>query len=68
MADLSAEELNTIAQEAYAYSDPLVTMDVSRRQFTNIEGGKMTGRGPMNTFSNVRDPRRPLGTAAGAKG
>jgi hypothetical protein len=50
----STEELNAIAQEAYIYLYPLVTMDVSRRQFTNIESGKMPGRGPMNTFSNIR--------------
>jgi hypothetical protein len=29
-------------------------MDVTRKQFTNIESGKMLGRGPMNTFSQMR--------------
>jgi hypothetical protein len=28
-------------------------MDLTRRQFTNIEPGKEFGRGPMNTFVNV---------------
>jgi hypothetical protein len=28
-------------------------MDVSRRQFTNVELGKEFGKGPMNTFVNV---------------
>ena len=30
-------------------------MDVSRRQLTNIEAGKMAGRGPMNTFTHFRE-------------
>lgn len=51
---VSAEEAAAIAQEAYIYLYPLVTMDVSRRQLTNIEPGKMVGRGPMNTFSHIR--------------
>lgn len=29
-------------------------MDVSRRQLTNIEPGKMPGRGPMNSFTHMR--------------
>lgn len=29
-------------------------MDVTRRQLTNIEPGKMYGRGPMNTFAHIR--------------
>jgi len=51
---ISAEEAQTIAQEAYIYLYPLITMDVSRRQLTNAEAGKMFGRGPMNTFSHMR--------------
>jgi hypothetical protein len=50
----SPEEAQAIALEAYIYLYPLIMMDVSRRQLTNIEAGKMIGRGPMNTFSNVR--------------
>ena len=49
-----AEEAYEIGMEAYVYLYPLVTMDVSRRQLTNIEAGKMTGRGPMNTFTHIR--------------
>jgi len=52
---ISAQEAETIAQEAYVYLYSLVTMDVSRRQLTNIEAGKMIGRGPMNTFTHIRE-------------
>ena len=51
---VSMQDAHDIAAEAYVFLYPLVTMDVSRRQLTNIESGKMVGRGPMNTFSNVR--------------
>jgi hypothetical protein len=50
---LTAEEAYAIGVEAYLYFYPLVTMDVTRRQFTNIEPGKEFGKGPMNTFVNV---------------
>ena len=48
------EEAYQIGMEAYVYFYPLVTMDVTRRQLTNIEAGKMVARGPMNTFSHLR--------------
>jgi hypothetical protein len=50
----STDEMQVIAQEAYVYLYPLITMDITRRQATNIEAGKMPGRGPMNAFSNIR--------------
>ena len=53
-ASVTAEEAQTIAQEAYIYVYPLVIMDVTRKHFTNIEAGKMFARGPMNTFSHAR--------------
>ena len=52
-ADLTQQEANEIAVEAYIYAYPLITMDVSRRQFTNIEAGKVVGRGPANTFAHI---------------
>jgi hypothetical protein len=51
---LTAEEAQSIAQEAYIYFYPLVLMDVTRKHFTNIEPDKMFARGPMNTFSHAR--------------
>ena len=44
---------HAVAVDAYVYFYPLVTMDLTRRQFTNIEAGKEFGKGPMNTFVNV---------------
>ena len=52
---ISPQEAAAIATEAYVYLYPLITMDVTRRQLTNIEAGKMTGRGPMNTFVHFRE-------------
>jgi hypothetical protein len=52
-ASISGEEAHAIAVEAYVYLYPLVTMDVTRRQFTNIQSGKEIGKGPMNMFHHV---------------
>lgn len=51
---ITTEEARTIAQEAYVYFYPLVTMDVTRRQLTNVEAGASEIGGPMNTFVNVQ--------------
>lgn len=51
---LSAQEAYEIALDAYVYFYPLVTMDVTRRQMTNLEEGKKPGYGPMNTFTHTR--------------
>jgi len=50
---ITEQEAQAIAVDAYLYLYPLVTMDVTRRQFTNIEPGKELGKGPMNMFHNV---------------
>lgn len=50
---ISEQQARDIAVEAYVYLYPLVSMDVTRRQITNIEPGKGFG-GPMNTFANIR--------------
>ena len=53
LAAVSEQEAHAIGVDAYLYFYPLITMDVTRRQLTNIEPGKEIGRGPMNTFANV---------------
>ncbi|MCX5577000.1 DUF1254 domain-containing protein [Kaistia terrae] len=50
---LTKEQAQAIGTDAYLYFYPLITMDLTRLQSTNIEPGKELGRGPMNTFVNV---------------
>lgn len=50
---VTPEEAHTIGVEAYIYFYPLLTMDITRKQFTNIEPGKEFGKGPMNMFVSV---------------
>jgi hypothetical protein len=54
-AHLAATEAQAqaLAVDAYIYFYPLLSMDISRRTFTNVEPGKVFGKGPMNTFTNV---------------
>ncbi len=51
--DIDAQEAHAIAIDAYLYFYPLITMDLTRKQMTNIEAGKEFGKGPMNAFANV---------------
>ncbi len=50
---ISEAQARAIAVNAYVYFYPLITMDVTRKQATNIEAGKVFGRGPANMFVNV---------------
>lgn len=50
---ISEKEAHEIAVDAYIYCYPLVTMDLTRLQSTNIEPGKEFGKGPMNMFVNI---------------
>ncbi len=50
---ITQEEAHAIAVDAYVYFYPIMSMDVSRKQFTNVEQGKEAFKGPMNTFVNV---------------
>jgi hypothetical protein len=47
---LTEQEAQSIAVDAYVYFYPLLSMDVSRKQFTN---GTSDFKSPMNTFMNV---------------
>jgi hypothetical protein len=44
------DEVHDIGVDTYVYLYPLVTMEVSRRQLTNAEPGKLPLHGPMNSF------------------
>jgi hypothetical protein len=50
MTDAQADQLVT---EAYVYAYPLVTMEMTRRQFTNVAKPEAT-RAPMGQFANLR--------------
>ena len=47
---ITEQEAHAIAVDAYVYFYPLLSMDVSRKQFIN---GTTDFKGPMNTFVNV---------------
>lgn len=44
----------TLALEAYIYLYPLMLMETTRKQMTNVKAGVTIGRGPANQFSHVR--------------
>src|ERR1035441_4782586 len=50
---INEQEAFEIGVEAFTYLYSMVLMDVTRRQATNIEAGKVIGRGPMNAFAHV---------------
>jgi hypothetical protein len=49
---VTEQEAQSIARDAYNYFYPLVTMDVTRKQLTNVEPGKGICA-PMNGLFNV---------------
>jgi hypothetical protein len=50
---ITEQEAHAIGVDAYLYFYPLVLMDLTRKQSTNIEAGKEIAKGPMNAFTNV---------------
>jgi hypothetical protein len=50
---ITEAEAHAIAVDAYIYFYPLLSMDISRKTFTNVEPGKEFGKGPMNVFTNI---------------
>lgn len=58
-AMVDAQTAYDIGVEGYTFLYPLVLMDVTRRQMTNVEAaGQVTGRGPADVFVNI--PAFPL--------
>lgn len=54
-APTEAQALYEIGVDAYTYAYPLVLMDVTRAQATNVERpGETFGRGPPDTFAHAR--------------
>ena len=51
-SSVNEQEAQSIARDAYIYFYPLVTMDVTRKQLTNVEPGKGIGA-PMNMLFSV---------------
>jgi len=49
-APITKEAAHAIGMDAYVYFYSLLSMDVTRKQFTNIEAGKEFGKGPMNMW------------------
>ena len=52
-AKISEEEAHSIGVRAYIYFYSLITMDVTRKQLSNVEPGKASIGGPMNMFNNI---------------
>jgi len=53
---ISREQAYEIARDAYIYAYPIVTMDVSMRQSTNVPDAKTTPlRAPINQFAHARN-------------
>lgn len=56
-SEITPEQAHSIGIDVYTYLYPLLSMDLTRKQFTNIEPGKEIGKGPMNMFVNL--PKYP---------
>ena len=50
---ITEDEAHSIGVDAYLYFYPLVSMDVTRKQLTNMEAGPGSFGGPMNRFANI---------------
>jgi hypothetical protein len=50
---LTEQEAHAIGADAYLYFYPLILMDLTRKQSTNIQPGKEIAKGPMDMFVSV---------------
>jgi hypothetical protein len=50
---VTPQEAEAVAVNAYIYFYPLLTMDITRKQSTNIDPGRELGKGPMNMFVSL---------------
>jgi hypothetical protein len=50
---ISESQAHAIGVDAYVFFYSMITMDLTRKQSTNIEAGKEFGKGSMNMFVNV---------------
>ncbi|MGA9866646.1 MAG: DUF1254 domain-containing protein [Acetobacteraceae bacterium] len=60
---LTEQQAHAIAVDAYIYFYPLMSIEITREQFTNVEPGKEPLKGPANTFVNA--PAYPPGDYKG---
>src|SRR5215475_1515075 len=49
---ISSQEAHAIGVDVYLYFYPLVTMDITRKQLTNVEHAEGINA-PMNSFANI---------------
>jgi hypothetical protein len=47
---ITEQEAHAIGVDAYLYFYSLISLDLTRKQSTNVEPGKEIGKGPMNAF------------------
>jgi hypothetical protein len=52
-APMSEEDARSLGIDAYLYFYPLITMDITRKQLTNMEPAPGGIGGPTNSFANV---------------
>src|ERR1700688_97232 len=52
-SSITEEAARAIGVDAYLYFYPLISVDITRKQSTNIAAGKEFGKGPMNMFVNI---------------
>ena len=53
--EITREQAYEIARDAYVFAYPIVTMDISRRQSTNVQNARSIPlRAPINQFAHAR--------------